>query len=80
MIYPPEYRMVKTRATLAKWGRMLGESETIELVGDLGWPDAASFSPEGKLRLALNDIQLVALAAAMLAYLEARGKGDAAKA
>jgi len=69
-------RVRATITTLIKECAMrAGEQGMLEVIGELEWLDHASYSPEGKLRISsINDLQQVALAAALDAYLEAIGR------
>lgn len=54
----------------------VGEQGMLEICSRLQWYDMPSYSPEGKLVLTgLDGLHLIAMAAAMVAYLAAKGQG-----
>jgi len=55
----------------------LTEDEYFQVVNNLGWVDQVQYSEEGRLQIGLTDLQTVALAAALLAYEEAKLAGVA---
>ena len=74
-VVPAAHRMERTMAAIRNHAHKLTEPEYMELMDTLGWFDAVSYTEAGKLSTAgLNDLQRVALAAAMLAYLEVKGR------
>lgn len=59
-------RMEKAMTSIAAAQRILSEDEATEVIFELGYGDGVSW-PEGRMRLELSDLQLVALAAGLAA-------------
>jgi len=78
MIEIAHQRKAKMIAAIRSATQQLSEDEFLEVVGELGYQDWVSYSPAGKLQIQdVNDMQLVAMAAALLAYCEIReARGD----
>jgi hypothetical protein len=54
----------------------ISEAEFFELMDEMGWFDGVSYNEDGQVSFELNNLQQIALGAAMLAYKEARRDAD----
>lgn len=63
-------RLEKATVLLGQLAQKIDEEKVLELVDELGWLDAVSFTEKGTLEFTLNDLQLVGLATALAAYAE----------
>lgn len=71
----PRHVVEKAQAIVRSRYREVGEHGILEIMARLDWHDAASYSDRGTLQLSgLDDLKTVALAAAMVAYLAAKGR------
>lgn len=72
----PRHRVDKAKALVNKHYRNAGEYGVLEILTRLQWPNAASFSERGSLAIRDidDDLQVVAFAAALVAYVEAKGR------
>lgn len=71
----PRHRMEKAYAIMRGRAKELGELNMLEIMTRLGWADNVWYSDKGTLQIGqLDDLQVCALAAAVMVYLEARGR------
>ena len=66
----------KVEERLPRFCKALGEDRLLDLVHRLRWPDAASYTINGELKLSLNRHQRVALALIIARELQLFAQGD----
>jgi len=69
-------RLAKAQALVRRGGQRVGMNGLLDLLEELKWFDWAYYGEDGRFKLKpMTDVQVVAFAAAMTAWLEAEPRG-----